>query len=103
MLHTLMRYILSVIVFQLFLFCTSSKPNEMNSTNSDSQTDSTKVEIRDQIALFVKSGFYSKEEILENITEMFEDEEDLDEDWVEQEIEQQYEKRLQEQKNWEKV
>lgn len=60
-----------------------------------------KLEISEQITAFVKGSFHDMEEILENIQDMFSDEE-LDEDWIEKEISKQYKAQSLLQKKWAK-
>lgn len=63
--------------------------------------DTLKDEVADEIGLLVKSGFFNKEETLEQIQDMLYDD-PLDEAWIKQEIDKQYEQRLAEQNTWPK-
>ncbi|MCY7291614.1 MAG: hypothetical protein LH615_05460, partial [Ferruginibacter sp.] len=90
-----------------FYSCTNPKQGAKNIDKSISNdtlktnmTDTLKTEILEQINTSIKSGFYDKDEIFNNVEDYLY-EIPYDKEWTKQQIENIYATRLKEQKSWE--
>lgn len=104
-----MRLILAALMITIGFSCSDSQSKHtqerfVKDTASSNSVgiDSLKNEIASEIDAFIESGFFNREEVLEQVEFMFYNE-DLDTSWVKSAIEIKYSLRLFEQQSWEKV
>ena len=100
-----MRFII-ISVFTIFLFsCNNSKHDKRNltvdtiDTSKTAMTDTTKRDIIEQIDVYIKSGFYYKEDIF-TFVEDYLYEIPFDHVWTKQQIDKAYSDRLRDQLTW---
>lgn len=101
---------LTIIIFTISIYsCTNPKQEAKNidkTINSDTlnanMTDTLKTEVLEQINTSIKSGFYDKDDIFNNVEEYLY-ELPYDKEWIKHQIETIYSARLKEQESWETV
>jgi len=85
----------------ILVFISSCHPTVRESKTSVQATkmDSVKIEMAEDIKDLITSGFYNKEETIDEIKDIFYNE-PLDESWINEMAEKEYNKRLAEQSSW---
>jgi len=100
-----MRFITISILTTLLLSCNNPKHDKGDATVTpidtikSAMTDTTKRDITEQIDVYIKSGFYDKEDIFTHVEEYLY-KIPFDHDWTKQQIDIAYSDRLKEQKTW---
>jgi hypothetical protein len=101
-----MRTLTTIILTISFFSCTNTKQDSKAidktvsiDTLKTNMTDTLKAEVLEQINTSIKSGFYEKDEIFNNVEDYLY-EIPYDKEWTKQQIENIYSARLKDQKSW---